>query len=89
MQVSHHGSKANNNKELFDLVDTQSYIISTNSSGHGHPHKSVIARIVAKNPNATIYSNYERVAENLLTEQDKVDFPELSVKLISEFHIKQ
>ena len=46
MQVSHHGSKANNNKELFELVDTKHYIISTNSSGHGHPHKSVIARII-------------------------------------------
>ena len=88
MQVSHHGSKANNNKELFDLVDTQNYIISTNSSGHGHPHKSVIARITAKNPKATIYSNYEVVVDNLLTEQDKTDFPELQVKLISEFHIK-
>lgn len=88
MQVAHHGSKANNNKELFELVDTQNYIISTNSSGHGHPHKSVIARIVAKNPKAVIYSNYERVADNLLTEQDKTDFPEVQVKLISEFNIQ-
>ncbi|MBD1260631.1 hypothetical protein HZY62_08530 [Maribacter polysiphoniae] len=87
MQVSHHGSKANNNKELFELVDTQNYIISTNSSGHGHPHKSVIARIVSKNPKATIYSNYETVANNLLTEQDKADFPQLQVKLISKFQI--
>lgn len=89
MQVAHHGSKANNNKELFELVDTQNYIISTNSSGHGHPHKSVIARIVAKNPNAIIHSNYERVAGNLLTEQDKMDFPNVQVKLISEFHIEE
>jgi beta-lactamase superfamily II metal-dependent hydrolase len=89
MQVSHHGSKANNNKELFEIIDTQNYIISTNSSGHGHPHKSVIARIVAKNPKAVIYSNYERVAENLLTEQDKIDFPDVQIKLISEFHIEE
>ncbi|MAB49463.1 MAG: Zn-dependent hydrolase [Flavobacteriaceae bacterium] len=87
MQVSHHGSKANNNKELFELVDTQNYIISTNSSGHGHPHKSVIARIASKNQKATIYSNYEIVANNLLTKQDKEDFPQLQVKLISEFQI--
>lgn len=87
MQVSHHGSKANNNKELFELVDTQNYIISTNSSGYGHPHKGVIARIASKNPKATIYSNYEIVANNLLTEQDKTDFPQLQVKLISEFQI--
>tara|TARA_R110002012_G_scaffold172983_1_gene337799 strand:- start:4774 stop:5844 length:1071 start_codon:yes stop_codon:yes gene_type:complete len=89
MQVSHHGSKANNNKELFELVDTQNYIVSTNSSGHAHPHKSVIARITANNPRAIIYSNYERVADNLLTERDKADFPELQVKLFSEFHIKE
>lgn len=89
MQVAHHGSKANNNKELFELVDTQNYIISTNSSGHGHPHKSVIAKIVAQNPKAVIYSNYERVADNLLTEQDKMDYPDVQVKLISEFHIEE
>lgn len=89
MQVAHHGSKANNNKELFDLVDTQNYIISTNSSGHGHPHKSVIGRIVAKNSKAVIYSNYERVADNLLTEQDQIDYPDVQVKLISEFHIEE
>ena len=88
MQVAHHGSKANNNKELFELVNTQNYIISTNSSGHGHPHKSVIARIVAKNPKAVIYSNYQIVADNLLTEQDKADFPEVQVKIISEFNIE-
>lgn len=88
VQVAHHGSKANNNKELFELVDTQNYIISTNSSGHGHPHKSVIARIVAKNPKAVIYSNYERVADNILTEKDKMDYPDVQVKLISEFNIE-
>lgn len=89
MQVSHHGSKANNNKELFELIDTENYIISTNSSSHGHPHKSVIARIVAKNPKAIIYSNYKIVADNLLTEQDKTDYPDVQVKLISEFHIEE
>lgn len=89
MQVAHHGSKANNNKELFELVDTENYIISTNSSGHGHPHKSVIARIVAKNPKAIIYSNYKIVADNLLTEQDKMDYPNVQVKIISEFHIEE
>lgn len=89
IQVAHHGSKANNNKELFELVDTQNYIISTNSSGHGHPHKCVIARIVAKNPKAVIYSNYERVADNLLTEKDKIDYPDVQVKLISDFNIEE
>ncbi|MEQ8475371.1 MBL fold metallo-hydrolase [Fulvivirga sp.] len=89
MQVAHHGSKANNNKELFELVDTENYVISTNSSGHGHPHKCVIARIVAKNPKAVIYSNYERVTDNLLTEKDKMDYPDVQVKLISEFNIEE
>ena len=71
------------------MVDTHNYIISTNSSGHGHPHKSVIARIVNKNPKAIIYSNYERVVDNLLTDQDKVGFPELQVNLITEFRIEE
>lgn len=87
MQVAHHGSKANNNQELFDMIDTENYIISTNSSGHGHPHKSTIARIVAKNPNATIYFNYENVVNNILTDQDRIDFPNLKTELISEYQI--
>jgi len=87
MQVSHHGSKANNNKELFDLIETDNYIISTNSSGHGHPHKKTISRIIAKNPNASIYTNYEFVSENILTEDDINDYPNLKVKLITEFEI--
>tara|TARA_R110002072_G_scaffold302796_1_gene488828 strand:+ start:17637 stop:18707 length:1071 start_codon:yes stop_codon:yes gene_type:complete len=87
MQVSHHGSKANNNQELFDMIDTENYIISTNRSGHGHPHKSTIARIVAKNPNATIYFNYENVVNNILTNQDRIDFPNLKTELISEYQI--
>lgn len=89
IQVAHHGSKANNNKELFELVDTENYVISTNSSGHGHPHKCVIARIVAKNPKAVIYSNYERVVNSLLTEKDKIDYPDVQVKLFSEFNIEE
>lgn len=85
MQVSHHGSKSNNNKELFSLVDTDNYVISTSSSGHNHPHKNTIARIVAKNPEATIYSNYEKIYNNILTEKDIQDYPKLKIKLISEY----
>lgn len=88
MQVSHHGSKANNNKELLDLIKTNNYIISTNSSGHGHPHKSTIARIAKRNSKATIFSNYEIVVDNILTTKDRKDFPELNVKLISEYQIR-
>jgi beta-lactamase superfamily II metal-dependent hydrolase len=87
MQVSHHGSKANNNKEIFDLIETNNYIVSTNSSAHGHPHKSTIARIVAKNPSATIHFNYEFVHDNILTVKDKTDYPELKLKSISEVDI--
>lgn len=85
MQVSHHGSKSNNSKELFNLIETDSYAISTSSSGHNHPHKYTIARIVQKNPEATIYSNYEKVCNNILTDKDKADYPKLRIKLISEY----
>lgn len=54
MKVSHHGSKANTNKESLASVSTENYLISTDSSGHGHPNKQTLARIIGKNPNAVL-----------------------------------
>lgn len=84
-QVSHHGSKANMHKPLLEIIKTDNYVFSTNSSGHGHPHKATIARVVAENPKAKLFFNYDKVRKGVLTPQDKKDFPDVKAKLISEY----
>lgn len=74
MKVSHHGSKANTNKELLEIVKTENYIFSTDSSGHNHPNKRTLARILNVNPNAIFHFNYEHVRNDIFSTQDRQDF---------------
>lgn len=74
MKVSHHGSKANTNKELLEIVKTENYIISTDSSGHNHPNKRTLARILNVNPNAIFHFNYEHARNEVFSTQDRQDF---------------
>jgi len=46
-KLPHHGSKNNVSKRLLDLLDCHRYLISTDSSGHGHPDAEAMARILA------------------------------------------
>ncbi|WP_462265720.1 ComEC/Rec2 family competence protein [Mucilaginibacter sp.] len=71
LKVSHHGSKANNNKELLAALITENYMISTNSMGHGHPHKRTLSRIITRNPDAIFHFNYENVREGIFNEADR------------------
>lgn len=71
IKVSHHGSKANTNKELLEIVKTENYIISTDSSGHNHPNKRTLARILNVNPNAIFHFNYEHVRNAMFTDKDR------------------
>ena len=74
MKVSHHGSKANTNKELLNIIKTDNYVICTDSSGHNHPNKRLLARIMSVNPNAIFHFNYEHVRNALFSAQDRQDF---------------
>ncbi len=74
MKVSHHGSKANTNKELLEIIKTENYIISTDSSGHNHPNKRTLARILNVNPNAIFHFNYEHVRNDMFSDQDRQDY---------------
>lgn len=47
VKLSHHGSKKNINEEFLSLVDTKTYLISTNGSPkHNHPNKETLAKII-------------------------------------------
>lgn len=74
LKISHHGSKANNNKKLLSAFATENYMISTNSVGHGHPHKRTLARIISINPNAIFHFNYENVRENIFGIADRKSY---------------
>lgn len=74
IKVSHHGSKANTNKELLEIIKTENYIISTDSSGDNHPNKRTLARILSVNPNAIFHFNYEHVRNVIFSAKDRQDF---------------
>lgn len=74
MKVSHHGSKANTDKELLEIVKTDNYIISTDSSGNNHPNKRTLARILNVNPNAIFHFNYEHVRNEVFSNQDQQEY---------------
>ncbi|HIF9096163.1 TPA: ComEC/Rec2 family competence protein [Photobacterium damselae] len=46
VKLSHHGSKNNTSKKMLNLIDCNSYIVTTDGSRHGHPDKEVFARII-------------------------------------------
>lgn len=75
IKLSHHGSKKNNPIEIFKIVDTEKYVISTNGDTHNHPDKATIARIVATNNKAKIFFNYPNLISKIVLEQDRIDFP--------------
>jgi hypothetical protein len=87
-KVAHHGSKSNTNKEILELVKTNNYFISTDSSGHNHPNKRTLARILGVNPDAIFHFNYEHVRNEVFTEIDRKEYkirarfsPELNFEL--------
>ncbi len=88
-QVSHHGSKANNNKELLQIVKSNNYVISTDSSTHNHPHKRTLARIINVNPNATFYFNYKHVRDEVFSSKDFSQYKNFKAKVISNYIITQ
>jgi len=58
VKLSHHGSKKNINKELLELIDTDTYIISTNGNRHNHPNQEALSRIIMFNKNKGIRSKF-------------------------------
>jgi len=75
VKISHHGSKANNNKEMLELIETRKYVISTNGDRHAHPNKQFLARLASVNDNCEVYFNYPEQIEKLFSETDFADFP--------------
>lgn len=53
VKVSHHGSKGNTSKDLLDLIDCDSFILSTNgNNSHKLPDKEALVRIIFQSYNS-------------------------------------
>jgi len=79
VKLSHHGSKKNTNKTLLDLIQSDNFLVSTNGGVHGHPDKTCLARVINKKRNANLYFNYPKLAKEIFSEQDFLDFPDFNV----------
>ena len=59
LKVPHHGSRKNNNNELYRAIDCERYLISTNGKTHRHPNDEAIARVLFnKQDKAKLFFNY-------------------------------
>ncbi|WP_196268561.1 MBL fold metallo-hydrolase [Pontibacter rufus] len=74
IKLSHHGSKANTDSKILSAFTTDHYMISTDSTGHGHPHKRTLSRIIARNPNAIFHFNYDEVRNRIFNYSDRENY---------------
>lgn len=75
VKISHHGSKANNNIEMLELINSSKYVISTNGDKHAHPNKQFLARLASVNDNCEVYFNYPEQINQIFSKKDYEDFP--------------
>ncbi len=89
VKVAHHGSKGNNNNELYDLIQCQNYLFSANGENrHKLPTKDSIARIL-RNKNRDISNKYRLfftydndTLRSIFTIEDNEIFEKLNFEVI-------
>ena len=58
VKLSHHGSFNNNSPELFNLITTDKWLVSTNGDKYSHPDLPTLAHIITKVKKKKIFFNY-------------------------------
>src|SRR5262249_13186011 len=59
-KVPHHGSKNNNSNDLYQMIDSPVFLVSTNGNRYEHPDAEGIARILYnKKERASLLFNYQ------------------------------
>jgi hypothetical protein len=79
VKLSHHGSKHNLNQDFLDIIDTDTFIISTDGSSHNHPNKETLCKIIMnpkrdKTKKINFLFNYEEICEQfkqIFTEDER------------------
>lgn len=75
VKLSHHGSYNNNSPELFKLIDSDKWLVSTNGDKYNHPDMPTLAHIITKDKGRKIYFNYDLpICEELSDELYHKDF---------------
>ena len=80
VKLSHHGSRNNFHPDFLKRVHTPYYIVSTNGGKFKHPDKDVLAQIIF-NTDSVILFNYKKRMQELIREQDRLDFPNLDNRI--------
>lgn len=80
VKLSHHGSKNNFHPEFLKRVHSPIYIVSTNGLKFKHPDKEVLAHIMC-NSDSSIMFNYKNRMLQLITEQDREEFPNIENRI--------
>lgn len=84
MKLSHHGSAKNISASLLQLLDCQTFIISTDGSRHEHPDKMTFARIIKSKPDAIFWFNYPSRIPLLFSKEDRVNYPAFQTHAITK-----
>jgi beta-lactamase superfamily II metal-dependent hydrolase len=79
VKLSHHGSKANTNYDLLNLIKSDNFLISSNGSQHNLPDKQCLARIINSKKKVNLYFNYPNLISQIFSEQDFKDFPDFQI----------
>lgn len=58
VKLSHHGSYNNNSPELFSLIVSDKWLISTNGDKYNHPDMPTLAHIITSGVSNQLYFNY-------------------------------
>lgn len=73
-KVAHHGSKMNTSDSLLRILDCKNYVLSTDGTRHGFPHKTCLGRIVSNQPGAKMFFNYPHKQIFLKQDLKEYDF---------------
>lgn len=80
VKLSHHGSKNNFHPDFLKRIHTHYYIVSTNGGKFKHPDKDVLAQIIC-NTDSVVLFNYKKRMQELIQDQDRLDFPNLDTRI--------
>ena len=73
VKLSHHGSQYNTSSDFLELLDSPTYIVSTDGARHGLPNKRTVARVI-KSTQGTVYFNYDHVVAPLLLNNEVEEY---------------
>ena len=78
VKISHHGSKYNTNYKLLELIDSPTYVISSNGLQRS-PYKQCLARIIDSKKDLSLFFNYPELSRDIFLKEDFETYPDLKI----------